>query len=139
MGEGIINFLVFHFHPLKNIHLIHRDFYHLLLLDLSVITRLIADKTCSPRYLHFICIFMDVIKSELLTLTFESDGQDLSSYQIITLLLQSERLNKLRFAPSVTTVSLSHQPSPNPSRNLSTNRFPKCIRNKECFIYFTRD
>ena len=47
-GEGIIIFLVFHFHPLTNIHLIHRDFYHLFLLDLFVITRLIADETCSP-------------------------------------------------------------------------------------------
>ena len=47
-GEGIIIFLVFHFHPLTNIHLIHRDFYHLFLLDLFVITILIADETCSP-------------------------------------------------------------------------------------------
>ena len=46
-GEGIIIFLVFHFHPLTNIHLIHRDFYHLFLLDLFVITRLIANETCS--------------------------------------------------------------------------------------------
>ena len=46
-GEGIIIFFVFHFHPLTNIHLIHRDFYHLFLLDLFVITRLIADETCS--------------------------------------------------------------------------------------------
>ena len=28
-----------------NIHLVHLDFYHLLLLDLFVITRLIADET----------------------------------------------------------------------------------------------
>ena len=41
------------------------------------------------RYLHFICIFMDKIKSKLLTLTFQ--------------------------------------------------RFPKCIRNKGCFIFFKRD
>ena len=47
-GEGIIIFLVFHFHPLTDIHLIHRDFYHLFLLDLFVITRLMADETCSP-------------------------------------------------------------------------------------------
>ena len=47
-GEGIIIFLVFHFHPLTNIHLIHRDFYHLFLLDLFVITRLIVDGTSSP-------------------------------------------------------------------------------------------
>ena len=46
-GEGIIIFLFFHFHLLANIHLIHRDFYLLFLLDLLVITSLIADETCS--------------------------------------------------------------------------------------------
>ena len=47
-GEGIIIFLVFHFHPLTSIHSIYRDFYHLFLLDLFVIIKLIADETCSP-------------------------------------------------------------------------------------------
>ena len=69
-GEGIIIFFVFHFHPLTNIHLIHRDFYHLFLLDLFVITMM---KLVLLRYLHFIYIFMNVIKSELLILTFQSD------------------------------------------------------------------
>ena len=46
--EGIIIFLVFHFHLLTNIHLVHWDFYHFFLIDLFVITRLIADETCSP-------------------------------------------------------------------------------------------
>ena len=82
---------------------------------------------------------MDAIKSELLTLTFQSDCEDLSSYQSITLLLQSERLNKLRFTPLLTTVHLSYLFSPTPSHNLSSNRFPKYIRNKGCFIFFTRD
>ena len=45
--EGIIIFLVFHFHLLTNIHLVHWDFYHFFLIDLFVITRLIADETCS--------------------------------------------------------------------------------------------
>ena len=31
-----------------NIHLVHRDFYHFFLTDLFVVTRVIADKTCSP-------------------------------------------------------------------------------------------
>ena len=57
MGEGIIIFLVFHFHPLTNIHLVHRDFYHFFLINLFVITRLIADETSSPErfafYFHF--------------------------------------------------------------------------------------
>ena len=49
--EGIIIF-VFHFHPLTNIHLVHRDFYHLFLLDLFVITRMIADETSSPLWMQ---------------------------------------------------------------------------------------
>ena len=47
-GEGIVIFLVFHFHPLKNIDLVHWDFYHFILIDLFIITRLIANETCSP-------------------------------------------------------------------------------------------
>ena len=78
---------------------------------------------------------MDEIKSELLTLTFQSDCEDVSSYQTITLLLESERLNKLRFTPLATTVYLSHPPSPTPSHDLSSNRFLKWIRNKEYFIF----
>ena len=61
--------------------------------------------------------------------------EDSSSYQTITLLLQSERLNKLRFTRLPTTVYLSQLPRPTPSHNLSSNRLPKCIRNKGCFIY----
>ena len=87
-------------------------------------------------YLFFVCIFMDTIKSELLTLTFQSDCEDWSSYQTTTLLLQSERLNKLRFTLLATTVYLSHPPSLTPSCNFSSNRFPECIRNKGCFIFF---
>ena len=47
-GEGVLIFLVSHFHLLMNINLVHRDFYHLCLIDLFVIARLIADETCSP-------------------------------------------------------------------------------------------
>ena len=92
------------------------------------------------RYLHFICIFMDAIKSELLTLTFQSDIVRIWVHIKLSLsLLQSKRLNKLRFTPLSTTVYLSHLPSPTPSHNLSSGHFPKCIRNKGCFISFTRD
>ena len=56
-GEGIIIFFVFHFHPLRNIHLVYRYLYHFFLLDLFVITRVIADETESPKrfafHLHF--------------------------------------------------------------------------------------
>ena len=47
-GEGIVIFLVFHFHPLTDIHLVHRDFYHFFLIDLFVIIRLIVNDTCFP-------------------------------------------------------------------------------------------
>ena len=77
------------------------------------------------RYLHFIWIFMDAVKSELLILTFQSDYEDVNSYQTNTLLLQSERLNKLRFTPLAATVYSSHPPSPTPSHDLPSNRFPK--------------
>ena len=86
------------------------------------------------RDLHFICIFIDAIKSELLTLTFQSDIV-FTSYQIITLLLQSERLNQLRVTPLNTTVYLSHLPNLTPSHCLSSIRLSKCIRNEGCFIY----
>ena len=85
------------------------------------------------RYLHFICISMDAMKSELLT--FQSDCEDLSSYETIILLLESEHLNKLRFTSLTTTVYLSHLPSPTSSRNLTSNHFPNCIRNKGCFFF----
>ena len=63
---------VFHFHQLTNFHLVHRNFYFFFLVDLFIIARLIADTTCSPQRLHFLCIFIDAIKSELLALTFQS-------------------------------------------------------------------
>ena len=46
-GEEIIIFLVFNL-LLTKIHLLHWDFYHFLLLELILITRLIADETCFP-------------------------------------------------------------------------------------------
>ena len=124
---------LFHLHSLHKVHykplslfehsyLIHRDFYHLFLLDLLVITRLIADETYSFQVFAFICIFMDAVKSELLTLTFQSDCEDVSSYQTITLLLQSERLSKLRITPLAISVYLS-QPYLQPQ--LVLQPFPK--------------
>ena len=73
-GEGVIIFLVLYFHPLANIHLVYRDFYHFFLINLFVIiTRLIADVTCSSKRFTFYLHFHDAIESELLTLTFQSD------------------------------------------------------------------
>ena len=47
-GEKVIIFLVFYVHLLTNFHLVYQDFYHFFLIDLYVISRLIADETCSP-------------------------------------------------------------------------------------------
>ena len=81
------------------------------------------------RDLHFICIFIDAIK--LLTLAFQSDNfdilkwhcEDLSSYQTITLLLQSERLNQPRLSPP-SHHCLSHLPNPTLSHHLSSVGLP---------------
>ena len=67
------HYLVFLFHSITNIHLVHRDFYHFFLIDLFVITRLLGDETCSPWIFTFTSIFISAIKSELLPLTFQSD------------------------------------------------------------------
>ena len=89
-----------------------------------------------PRDLHFTCIFIDAIKSELLTLTFQSDIVRIWAHtKLSTLLFQSKGLNRLRLAPLATTVYLSHLPSPTPIHQLSSIHLPKCIRNKECFIF----
>ena len=69
--EGIIVLHVFHFDPLTNIHLVYQHFSHFFLIDLFVITRLIADETCSLLIFVFLCI--DPIKSDILTFTFQSD------------------------------------------------------------------
>ena len=69
-------FLFFHFHPLTNIHLIHRDFYHLFFLDLFAITMM---RLVLLRYLHFTCILMKAIKSELLTYKVTLSGCELIS------------------------------------------------------------
>ena len=48
------DFLVFLFHLVTNIHLFHRDFDHSFLIDLFLITRLIAAESFA-FYLYFIC------------------------------------------------------------------------------------
>ena len=54
------------------------------------------------RDLHSFCIFIHAIKSELLTFIFQSDIENLNSYQTITILLQSKRLNQLTLTPLAT-------------------------------------
>ena len=87
------------------------------------------------RDLHFTCIFIDAIKSELLTLKFQSDIVRISSsYQTITLLLQSEHLNQLKWTPLATTIYLLHLANPTHSHHLPSICLTKCIKN-ECFIF----
>ena len=119
-----------------NIHLVVRDFYHFFLINLFVITRLIADESCSPKrfafYLDFDwcnqvgVIYFDISKWHC---------EHLSSYQTIILLLQSECLTQLRLKPLATIAYLSQLPNPTPSNHLYSNRLPKCIRNEGCFIF----
>ena len=59
------------------------------------------------RDLHFIRIFTDAIKSEFVFDISKLHCQDLSSYQTITLVLQSVRLNQLRVTPLATNYPLS--------------------------------
>ena len=56
------------------------------------------------RDLHFIFIFIDAIKSVIDFDISMRHCEDLSSYQTIILLLQSERLNQLRLTPLAITV-----------------------------------
>ena len=91
------------------------------------------------RDLHFTCIFIDAIKSELLTLKFQSDIVRISSsYQTMTLLLQSEPLNQLKWTPLATTIYLLHLANPTHSHHLPSICLTKCIKN-EMFHFFTRD
>ena len=135
--EGVIIFLVFYFHPLANIHLVYRDFYHFFLINLFVIiTSLIADVTCSSKrftfYLHFHwCNWVGLIDFDIP----KWHCEDLSSHQTITLLLQCKRLNELTLTSLTTIVYLSHLRNPTPSHHLSSVSLPKCIRNERCFNF----
>ena len=62
---------------------------------------------------------------------------DLSSYETITILLQNERHNQLRLKLLSTTVY--HTYTTLPLATIFSMCLPKCIRNKGCFIFFTRD
>ena len=93
------------------------------------------------RYLHFICIFMDAIKSELLTLIFKSDIVRIWVHiKLSPIYYKANALTNRDLHPyPPTTVYLSYLPGPAPCHNLPSNRFPKSIRSKGCFIFFTRD
>ena len=92
---------------------------------------------CSIRIFFFLSFFFFFL---FLSVTIHKRASKyLSSYQTITLLLQSERLYQLRLKLLATIVYLPHLPNTTTSDHLSFVRLPKCIRNEGCFIYFTRD
>ena len=120
-----------------NVNLAHRDFYHFFLIDLFVITRMIAKmRTCYPYRFAFFCISIDAIKSELLTFIFQSDIENLNPYQTVTLLSQTKRLNQLTLTLLATTVYLSYLSNPTLSHHLSSISLPKCMKSEGCFIFF---
>ena len=100
-GEGIFIFLP----PPANTHSFSSSRFqpllHFFLLDLFLVIRLMA--LVLLRHLHFICIFIDAVKLELLTLTFQSNIVNIWAH---TKLSQNERLHQLRFTPLGTTVYL---------------------------------
>ena len=98
------------------------------------------------RFLHFIFTFVDTVKSELLTLTFQSDIVRIwahiklsSFYYKGNTFYYRERLNQLRLVSLVIAVYLPHQSNHTLSPQLASINLLKCIRNKRCFIFFTRE
>ena len=98
------------------------------------------------KFLHFIYTFVDSVKSELLTLTFQSDIVGIWAHIKLSFFYYKgntfyyrERLNQLRLVSLVITVYLSHQSNRTPSQQLASISLLKCIRNKRCFIFFTRE
>ena len=89
------------------------------------------------RDLHFICISIDAFNSRVIDFDISKwHCGDLSSYETITLLLQSQRLNQMRVTPLAVAVYLSQLPNPSPSHHLSSICLPECLQNKGCFIFF---
>ena len=121
-GEGIIIFLVSHFHPFINVQLV---------LQARFLPLLFYRSACNYqtdswsgllllRDLPFIFIFIDAIKSELLTLTFQSGimaSESISKYHPCYF-----KVNQLRLTPLDTTVFLSHLISTTPSHCLFSIR-----------------
>ena len=113
---------------LVNIHLIHRDFYHFFYSIYLYLPDWLMMRLVLLRYLHFICIFMDAIKSELLTLTFQRDIMRIWVHiKLSPIYCEVNPLTNWDLHPYP---PLSHLPNPTPSHNLSWNCFPKCMRNK---------
>ena len=88
------------------------------------------------RDLHFICIFIDAIKLELLIDISKLHCEDLSSHQTITLLLQSERLNQLRLTLLANIVYIACLSNPTPNHHLPSIRFPKMYKKLGMLQFF---
>ena len=129
-GEWVIIFLVFHFHLLTNAFNSSR---FLARLSNRCIYNYWTD-SCWDLFSLEVCILFGFLLMQLS----RSYWLSLSSYQSITILLQSKRLNQLTLTQPVATVYLSHLLNPTPSHGLFSIRLPKCIKNEWCFIIFTR-
>ena len=79
-----------------------------------------------------ICIFMDANK------TFQSDIVRIWVHiKLSPFYYKANALTNWDLHP-YPPLSISHLPIPTPSQNLSSNLFPKCIRNKGWFIFFCK-
>ena len=82
------------------------------------------------RDLHFICIFINAIKSELLTLTFQSD-----IVRICARIKISPFYYKAN-APVANIVCIAYLPNPKPSHHLPSISFPKMYKKLGMFQFF---
>ena len=122
-GEGNIIYLVFHFYPLTNIHLVHRDFHHFFLIYLFVIARLIADEVCSP----WICILFAFSLMQL------SRSYWLSHFKVT---LRGYKLI-WNYHPSITKRTAYPTEINTPSHHclsITPTRLPKCVKNEGSFL-----
>ena len=85
------------------------------------------------RDLHFMCIFIGAVKSELLTSHFKVTlwGFDLISNYHPSITKRTADIN----TPSHHCLSI-HLPNPTPSHCLSSIRLSKCMRNEGCSIFY---
>ena len=131
-GEEIITLLVFHFHTLTNIQLVHLDFYHFFLVDIFAITRLIAIENCWWAFL-----LMKLSRSYWLYYF----KVTLWEFELIS--NYHPPITKRTAEPSEIKTNyhlyyLSHLPNPTPSHHLSSSCFSKYIRNEGCFTFYMR-
>ena len=119
-GEEVLIFHVFHFHLLANIHLVHGDFYRFCLIDLFVITRLIGDETCSPQRFAFFWIFVDEIRSELLTLTSQSDITRICAHSKLSTFYRTNTLTAILILQFILLIAIIYSRGQNKKKIVET-------------------